>query len=150
MPQQERVPSAWEHVAPASDEPRIQLKSTGQGLPCFTFTFELIRSNVFRTTFTSDSHPLPPHPSILIPPATQQGLRAETQAGSSGSSKLMRIGDIVATVDWGASSSSSPVVSASYAASLDTPFPVRKPDRVWFLFPLVCCEILDKEVDDIV
>lgn len=124
MPQQEQVPSTWEHISASSNEPNVQLKCTNKGLP-FTFNFELIRSNVFRTTLSSESHPLPPHPSILIPPARQQGLKAETSVGGNGTSKEIQIGDIVANVDW---SESSPLVSISYADSkepLHTDLPHR-------------------------
>lgn len=37
--------------------------------PCdkATFTLEAVRNNVFRVTFTTETHPLPPHPSIAKP-----------------------------------------------------------------------------------
>ncbi|OAA51425.1 neutral alpha-glucosidase ab precursor [Metarhizium rileyi] len=110
MPQQELIPSSWEHVSVSSSEAVVHLKSTDQKIP-FTFKFELIRPHVFRTTFCSESHPLPPHPSILIPPARQAGLRTDSSVGNGVSSKEIRTGDIIANVDW---SESSPLVSISY------------------------------------
>ena len=62
MPQQERVPNTWERTAAQG----VSLQSKGASLP-FTFNFEAIRPNVFCTTFFSDTHPLPPHPSVSSP-----------------------------------------------------------------------------------
>ncbi|KAM0325935.1 hypothetical protein ACHAQA_007240 [Verticillium albo-atrum] len=100
MPQNELIPSSWaiEASTEASDNaPSILLSSSSAG-PSFQFGFEAVRPNVFRTTYTSESHPLPPHPSVA---------RAEIDLGeakplvkSTGKSKTIQIGDISATVDY--------------------------------------------------
>ncbi|KHN98374.1 neutral alpha-glucosidase ab precursor [Metarhizium album ARSEF 1941] len=124
MPRRERVPSLWKNVSASSTAPGVRLESTSHELP-FAFGFELIGSNVFRTTFSSESHPLPPHPSVVIPTSGQQALRAGTSVGSGGKSKEIRTGEVVASVDW---SRSSPLVSISYVDS-DEPLHTDLPDR---------------------
>lgn len=68
--QEERVPQGYTLVkqpGEGSDQKAIHLRSDGsQTKPC-DFTFEAIRPNVFRTTFTSETHPLPPFPSVRLP-----------------------------------------------------------------------------------
>jgi alpha-glucosidase (family GH31 glycosyl hydrolase) len=61
----------------------------------------------------------------LIPPARQDGLGAETSTGSDGTSREIRIGDIVASVDW---SQSAPLVTISHSGAeepLHTDLPHR-------------------------
>lgn len=102
--QEERVPKGYQLVTSASEgsnQRTIHLRSDGnQTKPC-DFTFEAIRPNVFRTTFTSADHPLPPFPSVRLPaidnntstattsitqpsdPSTKQITLQDTQAGTT-------------------------------------------------------------------
>src|SRR5271155_516187 len=59
---EERIPT--DYYANEISATRISLHS-----PCdkTIFTLEPVRTNVFRVTFTTESHPLPPHPSIPKP-----------------------------------------------------------------------------------
>ncbi|SPN96634.1 related to ROT2 - glucosidase II, catalytic subunit [Cephalotrichum gorgonifer] len=126
-PQRERVPSLWA-VTPTQDGgdvPAVTLTSAHPDLP-FQFAFETVRPNVFRTRFTSDRHPLPPHPSVPIPKKDLAG--AEIAVASSGSIKQITIGDIEAKVDW--ESSSTPVVSISiHGFGSDEPLHEDIPNR---------------------
>lgn len=108
-PQRERVPSQWASQTSAQDaEPSVKLSSSDKDL-AFNFTFETLRKNVFRTTFTSERYPLPPHPSV---PAPKPDLvSAGVSVTASGSSKQIAVDGFEANVDWG--SSTTPVVSIS-------------------------------------
>ena len=77
--------------------PDIQLEST-DGDTSFQFTFEAIQPGLFRTTFSSKTHPLPPHPSCPRPATNFGGLKPTTQ--SAASQKTIKVGDVTATVDW--------------------------------------------------
>ncbi|KAF4458245.1 neutral alpha-glucosidase ab precursor [Fusarium albosuccineum] len=125
MPQQERVPSSWA-ASPSTQEngsdPSVHLKAQDKGLP-FDFSFEAVLPNVFRTTYTSDSHPLPPHPSVPTLKKDLGDVKPEVQETSS--AKEIRIGDITAKVDW---SESCPLVSVSLAGS-ETPLHQDLPHR---------------------
>ena len=58
----ERIPT--DYYANEISATRISLHSPGNKA---IFTLEPVRTNVFRVTFTTESHPLPPHPSIVRP-----------------------------------------------------------------------------------
>lgn len=124
-PQRERIPSSWAAVPSDADAdaPAVKLASSQPGLP-FTFTFEALRPNVFRTTFASDDYPLPPHPSVPVPEKDLAG--ADVSVISSASRKQVTIGDVEATVDW--DSSSTPLVSISLRGS-DAPLHRDIPHR---------------------
>ncbi|KAL6879334.1 glycoside hydrolase family 31 protein [Trichoderma novae-zelandiae] len=121
MPQQERVPSSW--VEDSSSGKLLQLDSANSQLP-FQFTFDALRPNVFRTTFTSKSHPLPPHPSV--PPLEKQVEAADMHVSFTSTTKEIRIGPIIATIDW---SESSPLLSVSFEDSQDGPLHEDLPYR---------------------
>lgn len=100
MPQNELIPSSWA-LAPAQatneERPSVELSSSSDGTP-FHFTFEAVRPNVFRTTYTSESHPLPPHPSV---PRMETDLsEANVTVASTDKTKKIQIGNIHATVDF--------------------------------------------------
>ena len=62
--QHERVPTQFVLEDNDVSAPGISLKATDPALSQpFVFHFEALRPNIFRTTFTSESHPLPPYPS---------------------------------------------------------------------------------------
>ncbi|KAK1237045.1 hypothetical protein MKX07_000467 [Trichoderma sp. CBMAI-0711] len=121
MPQQERVPSSW--LEASSSEKLLQLDSADPQLP-FLFTFDALRPNVFRTTFASKSHPLPPHPSV--PPPEKQTEAACIHVSSTGTTKEIKIGPVTATVDW---TESSPVLSVSLDGGRDGPLHEDLPHR---------------------
>lgn len=123
MPQRERVISDWALNEGASKGSHLTLESKDAQLP-FKFTFEALRSNAFRTTFTSESHPLPPHPSVprLEPQATIPNIVSK----SSTTNKEIRIGDITAKVDW---QGTSPLVSVSLAGCAVNPLHQDVPHR---------------------
>jgi alpha-glucosidase (family GH31 glycosyl hydrolase) len=82
----------------------IVLKSLDSG-PAARFTFEAIGPNLFRTTFSSSDHPLPPHPSVIKP--TKDLKDISPIATSTNNQKTIELGDITAVVDW----TDSPVIS---------------------------------------
>ncbi|KAH0828317.1 hypothetical protein AYO21_07312 [Fonsecaea monophora] len=114
MPQIESIPKSYRPVIPQSKAPAaVQLQSKDLESPV-SFTFEAIRPNIFRTTFTSDSHPLPPYPSIPQPERKLDNVNINSnQIGESSCS--FELGDIRASVDW----SHAPVVSLGWLGSRD-------------------------------
>ncbi|PSN74515.1 hypothetical protein BS50DRAFT_670892 [Corynespora cassiicola Philippines] len=68
MGQQEYAPQNFKpaEAGSTSSEPKIVLQ-TKENNNVFDFSFEALRPNIFRTTFTSQQHPLPPHRAAPIP-----------------------------------------------------------------------------------
>ncbi|TPX17832.1 uncharacterized protein E0L32_002933 [Thyridium curvatum] len=99
MPQEEKTISGWT-TAPTSQQEASQvvLKSDDPTCPGAFFTFEAVRPNVFRTTFISESHPLPPHPSCPRPARELEATNITIQ--DSGKCKELQVGNITAKVDW--------------------------------------------------
>lgn len=91
----------------------VQLQSQDSGVP-FVFTFEAVRPNLFRTTFSSDSHPLPPYPSIQTPESTLSNASVSTLRPGK-SSCCFDIGNVRASVDW----QGAPMVSLGWLGSHD-------------------------------
>jgi alpha-glucosidase (family GH31 glycosyl hydrolase) len=84
-----------------------------------TFSFEVLRPNLFRTTFTTSEHPLPPHPSAVKPEANLQGHRPQaSHSGRDEKTKVVTVGDVIATVQW----SETPLVSLAF---VDSPKPLH-------------------------
>lgn len=110
MGQSEYVPENFKLDSSKSDAPpsEVRLQSQEQG-KTFKFTFQAILPGLFRTTFSSNSHPLPPHPSATCPKVdlVEASVKAST---ASSSTKLIEIGDIRANVNW----SGPPHVSISF------------------------------------
>lgn len=102
MPQHEYIPSNYVlqeqngHVK-GSQSTDITLESTDADTR-FQFTFQALRPGLFRTTFSSKSHPLPPHPSAGRPSADFSGLEATSESGQA--KKTISVGDVTATVEW--------------------------------------------------
>lgn len=74
--QEERVPQGYTLVTQpgkGSNPSAIHLRSDGKLTKPCDFTFEAIRPNVFRTTFTSEHQPLPPFPSVRLPSVENTG-----------------------------------------------------------------------------
>jgi alpha-glucosidase (family GH31 glycosyl hydrolase) len=120
MHQKEHVPSKYTLAGTESSDASITLKAEGQGaFPATTFTFEALRPNIFRTTFTSPSHPLPPHPSVLKPSPSFGTITPQTS--TDGQTKTILLGAVQATIDF----SGAPLVSleiGGYQVHTDLPF----------------------------
>ncbi|KAF2229831.1 glycoside hydrolase family 31 protein [Viridothelium virens] len=82
----------------------------------FKFSFEVLRPNLFRTTFTSEKHQLPPHRSTPVPEPYLGGV--EISENHQATQKAFDIGDLKVSVEW----SKAPVVSISYQNSDGTLF----------------------------
>lgn len=101
-PQLEHIPSGYKADSSAKDlDTSIQLLSGD-----FKFAFETLRPGLFRTTFTSPKHLLPPHRAAPIPQKTVSSSNVKTN--TSESARTFAIGGVNAAVDW---SSGLPLVS---------------------------------------
>lgn len=109
MPQDEYIPTAYEvDSSKSASASNISLQSAEVGHPAVSFTFEAIRPGLFRTTFTSIEHPLPPRSSVMRPqPTTYANGNGTDGAGVRGAFKEIHNGNAVATIDW----SGPPIVS---------------------------------------
>lgn len=113
MPQREYVPRSYGliqengYLKGARASTDLTLKSTDPD--SFQFSFQALRPGLFRTTFSSPSHPLPPHPSTRRPTADLTSVKISSE--SNGPVKTVNVGDVTATVDW----SDAPVVSLQLA-----------------------------------
>lgn len=81
MPQQETVPKSYSKISDSSNDASLHLRSTELGQ--FDFTFEALKPGLFRTTFYSESHPLPPFPSAKCPPKSIGGVSTSTEKSST-------------------------------------------------------------------
>ncbi|KAG8162364.1 hypothetical protein KVR01_008129 [Diaporthe batatas] len=105
--QEETVPQGYTLVTQpgegSNDAKAIHLRSDGQNTAQCDFTLEAVRPNVFRTTFTSASHPLPPFPSVRRPPADSAST-AKTSITTTTEHKIITLRDsqagTTATVDY--------------------------------------------------
>ncbi|PKS06088.1 hypothetical protein jhhlp_007922 [Lomentospora prolificans] len=87
----------------------ITLRSTDTSIPHpFVFGFEAVRDNVFHLSFTSESHPSPPHPSIERFDA-KLSTEPEIRLSSDKKTKKILTRLAEATIDW----SGAPIVSIS-------------------------------------
>ena len=112
MPQIETIPKSYQRVEAKTEKPgTIHLRSD-DAETSFDITFTSVRPNVFRTTFSSTSHPLPPYPSIPSPP-TNTTYHVAAFSKQSESSSVIEVDDVRATVDW----SNSPVISLGWRDS---------------------------------
>jgi hypothetical protein len=98
---QEHIPSGYQIGAGSGvGEPVIHLSSTSStsGGP-FHFSFEAIRPNLFRTTFFSDSHPLPPFPSVEKPSIELGSLPTANYKHTNTSVHRIIVGEVEAQID---------------------------------------------------
>lgn len=106
MRQHEIVPKAYDLVDSSTrDTATVHLKSTDTQ-HAVDFRFEPCRPGLFRTTFASKQHPLPPFPSA---PRRKVDTR-NVECQSDGRRRTFRCNDIEATVDW----SGAPIVSIGF------------------------------------
>lgn len=113
MPQKEFCPLGYTPYGSEelNSSPSVHLRSS-HPKTAFDFTFEAVRPNVFRTTFTSQDHPIPPHPSVQQPKSNL----GDTHNASSivnPSKKQIEVGGITGSVEW----SKTPVVSLSWTGA---------------------------------
>ncbi|KAF7164248.1 hypothetical protein CNMCM6106_000829 [Aspergillus hiratsukae] len=110
MPQKEFTPKGYQEQPSGNTaaDPSVYLRSGNSKDRSFDFSFEAIRQNLFRVTFSSQDHPLPPYPSISKPKTDLNGIQVSATGGDS--SKTIEVGGVTATVDW----SDTPVVSLSW------------------------------------
>ncbi|OCK81290.1 glycoside hydrolase family 31 protein [Lepidopterella palustris CBS 459.81] len=122
MPQREFVPQVFKANTSRnnSSDVAVYLRSEEQG-NVFNFSFEAIRPNLFRTCFTSEKHPLTPHPSTL---RVESQLLKNQFSQPITCSKKIQVGNVTAIVEW----TRSPIVSLSYDGS-DVPFHQDLPFR---------------------
>ncbi|KAF2454954.1 putative alpha-glucosidase [Lineolata rhizophorae] len=112
MPQYEYVPRRYAEDSTEGiiHDNGVYLRSKDSGSSC-AFTFEPIRPNLFRTTFSSEEHPLPFHPSVPRPEVDNGSFHCEAQGAEP--QKKIQCGDITATVDW----AYTPVISLYWTGS---------------------------------
>ncbi|KAH7370951.1 neutral alpha-glucosidase [Rhexocercosporidium sp. MPI-PUGE-AT-0058] len=102
MPQREYIPQDYAVVqddgqVAGSTSTDVKLTSADGDSP-FQFTFEALRPGLFRTTFSSKTHPLPPHPSTPRPNPNLEGTKVTSK--TSELHKTINVGGVTATVDW--------------------------------------------------
>ena len=109
MPQDELVLTRYkaQPTSTKSETPSIRLRSEDHAEPV-DFTFEALRPGLFRTTFSSKSHPLPPIPSAHRPKAWVSDIQTSPQGATC---QVFRSGDIEAKVSYEAE----PIVSVGFA-----------------------------------
>jgi alpha-glucosidase (family GH31 glycosyl hydrolase) len=98
---QEHIPSGYQIRAGVDgSEPALHLFSTpSTSAGPFHFSFEAIKPNLFRTTFFSDSHPLPPHPSVAKPKIDLEDVQITRKEDINRNVHLITINEVEAQVD---------------------------------------------------
>jgi alpha-glucosidase (family GH31 glycosyl hydrolase) len=96
MPQLEQVPHGYQASTSTSSNTQVRLQSNSGG---FSFAFEAIRPGLFRTTFTSPKHLLPPHRATPVPQPSLSDTSISSVA-SNATSKSFSVDGIAANVDW--------------------------------------------------
>lgn len=112
--QYERVPKDYvldEAPSSPATEPSVRLRSVDASLTeSMIFTFEALGPSLFRTTFASDKHPLPPYPSAWRPapffPPGDAAPKVTTDSVCQ-TREMLLPGGLRALVEW----SHSPVIS---------------------------------------
>jgi len=121
MPQLEHIPLGYKPLGTTNDsDSSIHLGSQNGN---FEFTFEALRQGLFRTTFTSPKHLLPPHRAAPVP--EKAFLDGSPQVTSSETSKNFNVDGVQANVDW---QSGLPIVSltlSGHKAPIHTDLPHR-------------------------
>jgi alpha-glucosidase (family GH31 glycosyl hydrolase) len=112
MPQKEVCPRGYQQVSStAQQDASVHLRSSASSKTPFEFSFEAVRQNLFRVTFASLEHPIPPYPSVQKPETNLKN--ANVFAKSDATSKTIDIAGVTAKVDW----EHTPVVSLSWTGS---------------------------------
>lgn len=119
MPQQEFVPQTYTlQGSPTSNSPSVHLRSE-QKEGNVDFTFEAIKPGLFRTTFSSESHPLPPFPSASKP----QTIPSAFSIIAGRYSRTFHASGIEAKIAW----DNAPIVSVGFLGEepMHTDLPLR-------------------------
>ena len=101
LDQYERVPKEFQLAGQGSNRMSVNLESTDLTFdqPC-RFYFEALRRNVFRTTFTTPKHSLPPYPSAQRPePDFTRTRKKDTLDGQNRTIEFVN-GPVKALVEW--------------------------------------------------
>lgn len=120
MPQLEYVPSTYEKTSQESFN-TLSLH-TSHASSRFRFQFKALTPRLFKTTFTADTHPLPPHPSFTEPCASLS--KSEVSISHGELCQQFELGDVTASVEW----TDTPVISLRWTGSkelLHTDLPYR-------------------------
>ena len=107
MPQKEYCPKGYQQTQSQDSSPSVFLHHEANKRST-DFSFEAVRENLFRVTFTSPTHPLPPYPSVTKPETSLNGVNVSTSSGPS--QKEIEVGNVKAVVNW----ENTPVVSLSW------------------------------------
>lgn len=102
-PQHEYVPKGWTVKGSQDGEVSRSLSleteyDHGHGIA--SFAFEAIRPGVFRTTFTTPAHPLPPHPSAPKPTSIETGDYLRTNLSTNKRTCKIEVENVVANISW--------------------------------------------------
>ncbi|KAJ5993059.1 hypothetical protein N7451_008783 [Penicillium sp. IBT 35674x] len=112
MPQKESCPRGYSQVPSSTQQDAsVLIRSSSKSKNAFDFSFEAVRKNLFRVTFTSPEHVVPPYPSVIKPETDLKDVNVS--AKSSETSKTIEVGGVTATVEW----ESTPVVSLGWTGS---------------------------------
>lgn len=108
MVQLEVVPTNYQQVGKQDDaSPSVYLQSKQNGT-AYDFSFEALRPGLFRTTFTSKDHRLPPHRAAPIPSRKLDDTKINCAQASH--VKTIEVEGVTAKVDW---SDGPPLVSVT-------------------------------------
>ena len=122
MPQKELVPKVYSEVKKGDSlsPTSIHLRSEEKSNPIH-FTFEAIKQGLFRTTFTSFTHPLPPFPSASKPAHVDTSSFQITNPSEH--ERVFQSEQIEAKVEW----TEAPIVSIGFVGQtpLHTDLPFR-------------------------
>lgn len=96
MPQLEHIPQGYQAVSSANQSDySVRLQSNSGE---FTFTFQALKPGLFRTTFSSPKHLLPPHRASPVPSSTLIGSPGNFH--SSSTTRTFAVEGVKASVDW--------------------------------------------------
>jgi alpha-glucosidase (family GH31 glycosyl hydrolase) len=96
MPQLEHIPLGYQASTASNDSDTSVHLQVNSG--DFKFSFEALRPGLFRTTFTSPKHLLPPHRAAPVP--ERVSVDTSNAVSSSDTSKSVTIDGVKANVDW--------------------------------------------------
>jgi alpha-glucosidase (family GH31 glycosyl hydrolase) len=112
MPQKEVCPRGYHQVSTTEQQDAsIHLRSSANSKTQFDFSFEAVRQNLFRVTFASPDHPIPPYPSVQKPETNLKNVNVSVKGDAS--SKTIEIAGVTAKVEW----EHTPLVSLSWTGS---------------------------------
>ncbi|KAF1925638.1 glycoside hydrolase family 31 protein [Didymella exigua CBS 183.55] len=97
MGQLEIVPLDFKRMEDVADTSTVIRLQSQQGQ--YNFSFEALRPGLFRTTFTSPKHLLPPHRAAPLPSKDLKGVKVQ-QNFSTATTKSFQVDDVTASVDW--------------------------------------------------